>query len=170
MTMIFGNIYNAFFAQQAAVLPKPLRAALNYLKSVDLIAHETGHFPVELDGVPMILQVMDLTAMPRSKKYPEIHRKYIDLQMFVAGEPEKTTWFIDRGGCAVHDDQLNTANDILFYENDSEIMENAVFMTPGDYAFYFPWDVHVPGQPAGTGCGRFRKIVMKVPVDSCIDV
>ena len=183
--MIYGNVNNEFFEQQAAVLPKPLKEALFYLKDVDLVHHETGAFPTEIGGVPMILQVMDLetktreTCYPevhrkyvdlRETCYPEVHRKYVDLQLFISGGPEVSTFFTDRGEEAVKDDQLNTPRDILFYENRPETakLEGSVIMEPGSYAIYFPWDVHIPGQCDANGPAKYRKIVLKVPVAACL--
>ena len=168
--MIYGNVNNEFFEQQAAVLPKPLKEALFYLKGIDLVHHETGAFPTEIGGVPMILQVMDLETKTRETCYPEVHRKYVDLQLFISGGPEVSTFFTDRGEEAVKDDQLNTPRDILFYENRPETakLEGSVIMEPGSYAIYFPWDVHIPGQCDANGPAKYRKIVLKVPVAACL--
>ena len=168
--MIYGNVNNEFFEQQAAVLPKPLKEALFYLKDVDLVHHETGAFPTEIGGVPMILQVMDLETKTRETCYPEVHRKYVDLQLFISGGPEVSTFFTDRGEETVKDDQLNTPRDILFYENRPETakLEGSVIMEPGSYAIYFPWDVHIPGQCDANGPAKYRKIVLKVPVAACL--
>ena len=168
--MIYGNVNNALFEQQAAVLPKPLKEALHFLKGADLIHHETGAFPMELGGVEMILQVMDLQTSPREAHEPEIHRKYIDLQLLVSGGPEVHTFFVDGGVERVKDDQLATPRDILFYENRPETakIEGRVVLTPGDYAVYFPWDVHVPGQCDADGPKDYRKIVLKVPLAACL--
>ena len=168
--MIYGNVNNEFFEQQAAVLPKPLKEALFYLKNIDLVHHETGAFPTEIGGVPMILQVMDLETKTRATCYPEVHRKYVDLQLFISGGPEVSTFFTDRGEEAVKDDQLNTPRDILFYENRPETakLEGSVIMEPGSYAIYFPWDVHIPGQCDANGPAKYRKIVLKVPVAACL--
>ena len=168
--MIYGNVNNEFFEQQAAVLPKPLKEALFYLKGIDLVHHETGAFPTEIGGVPMILQVMDLETKPRETCYPEVHRKYVDLQLFISGGPEVSTFFTDRGEETVKDDQLNTPRDILFYENRPETakLEGSVIMEPGSYAIYFPWDVHIPGQCDANGPAKYRKIVLKVPVAACL--
>ena len=168
--MIYGNVNNEFFEQQAAVLPKPLKEALFYLKDIDLVHHETGAFPTEIGGVPMILQVMDLETKTRATCYPEVHRKYVDLQLFISGGPEVSTFFTDRGEETVKDDQLNTPRDILFYENRPETakLEGSVIMEPGSYAIYFPWDVHIPGQCDANGPAKYRKIVLKVPVAACL--
>ena len=43
-----------------------------------------------------------------------------------------------------------------------------VVLEPGDYAIYFPWDIHVPGQCDAEGPKAYRKIVLKVPVAACL--
>ena len=166
--MIYGNVNNEFFEQQAAMLPKALGDALRFLKTADLVHHEAGRFPMDLNGVDVILQVMDLTTSPRSRLYPEIHRKYVDVQFCVSGGPEKATCFNDDGGNAVRSDELASERDILFYENNGEALENTVFLAPGDYAIYLPWDIHVPGQNAFEDARTFRKVVMKVPMTACL--
>ena len=168
--MIYGNVNNAFFEQQAAVLPRPLKEALHYLKGLDLASHEAGAFPTKLGGVDMILQVMDLETSPRETHDPEIHRKYVDLQLLVSGGPEVHTFFPDGGEETVKVDQLETPRDILFYENRPETakIEGRVVLEPGAYAIYFPWDVHVPGQCDADGPKAYRKIVLKVPVAACL--
>ena len=168
--MIYGNVNNASFEQQAAVLPRPLKEALHFLKSADLVNHETGAFPMELGGVQMILQVMDLETSPREAHEPEIHRKYIDLQLLVSGGPEVHTFFADGGEETVKEDLLDTPRDILFYENRPETVgiEGRVVLEPGSYAIYFPWDVHVPGQCDADGPKAYRKIVLKVPMAACL--
>ena len=152
------------------MLPKPLKEALYYLKDADLVSHETGAFPIALGGVPMILQVMDLETSPRSSKDPEIHRKYVDLQLFISGGPEVSTFFTDRGEETVKENLLDSPRDILFYENRPETagLEGSVIMKPGAYAIYFPWDVHVPGQCDANGPAKYRKIVLKVPMAACL--
>lgn len=87
--MIFGNVNNEFFEQQTAILPAPLKSALCFLKEADLAAHEPGRFDIELGGVSMVLQVLDLTTAPRQTLRPEIHRKNIDVQFLAAGGPER---------------------------------------------------------------------------------
>ena len=168
--MFYGNIHNEFFEQQAAVLPKPMKEALHVLKGMDLVHHETGAFPTEIAGVSMILQVMDLETKPREACYPEVHRKYVDLQLFVAGGPEVHTFFTDYGEETVREDCLATPRDILFYENRPETaqLEGRVVMEPGAYAVYFPWDVHIPGQCDAAGPAKYRKIVLKIPVTACL--
>lgn len=166
--MIYGNVNNEFFDRQAAILPKPLGDALRFLKTADLVNHAAGRFPMDLNGVDVILQVMDMNTNPRENLFPEIHRKYIDVQYCVCGGPEKASYYDDDGKNTVKSDELNTERDILFYQNNPEALENTVYLLPGTYAIYLPWDVHVPGQNAFDDARAFRKIVMKVPMDACL--
>lgn len=165
--MIYGNVHNAMFQRQIAVLPKALQSAIRFLKNTDLAAHEPGKFEMELDGVPMILQVLDLTTAPRETLRPEIHRKNIDVQFLAAGGPERAGYYSDDGTNQVEEDLLDTPRDILFYQNNPSAAEGTIEMTVGTYAIYFPWDVHIPAIQAGESPAPIRKIVVKVPMDAC---
>ncbi|MBQ3457190.1 MAG: YhcH/YjgK/YiaL family protein, partial [Synergistaceae bacterium] len=63
---------------------------------------------------------------------------------------------------------LNTPRDILFYENDPAIREGIIPLEVGTFAVYFPWDVHVPAIAVNDSPAKIRKIVVKVPLDSCM--
>lgn len=165
--MIYGNVHNDRIEQQIAMLPKPLQSAVRFLKDTDLAAHEPGKFDLELDGVPMILQVLDLTTAPRNTLRPEIHRKNIDVQFLASGGPERAGYYNDDGSSQVDEDLLDTPRDILFYHNNPSVLEGTIEMTVGTYAVYFPWDVHIPGIQTGDSPAPIRKIVIKVPVDAC---
>ena len=95
--MLYGNIYNEFFAVQLKLLPSPLATALAFLKNHDLTAHETGKFDLTLDNVHMILQVLDLETKNLHELLPEIHRKYIDVQFLCSGGPENAAYYNDDG-------------------------------------------------------------------------
>ena len=165
--MFFGNIHNAMIERQIAMMPKPLQCAIRFLKDTDLASHEPGKFDIELDGVPMILQVLDLSTAPRETLRPEIHRKNIDVQFLAAGGPEKAGYYNDDGNNQVEEDLLDTPRDILFYHNNPSAPEGTIEMTVGTYAVYFPWDVHIPAVQASDTPAPIRKIVIKVPVDAC---
>lgn len=166
--MIFGNIYNSRFTEQLALLPKPIQNALLFLKENDMAAHEPGVFNIELDGLPLILQVLDLKTSDRESLRPEVHRKIIDVQFLASGGPELAGFYSDDGRGQVDEDLLDTPRDILFYKNDPGAAEGRICLIPGTYAVYFPWDVHIPAVKAGQEPAAIRKIVIKVPLDSCL--
>ncbi len=167
--MFYGNVTTPMFQQQIAVLPKALQSAIRFLKETDLAAHEPGKFDLELDGVPMILQVLDLTTAPRETLRPEIHRTNIDVQFLAAGGPENAGYYSDDGSNEVEEDLLDTPRDILFYTNNPAAPEGTIRMTVGTYAVYFPWDVHIPAIQSGPSPASIRKIVVKVPLAACLD-
>ena len=64
-------------------------------------------------------------------------------------------------------DLLDTKRDILFYKNSDTIKEGRIYLIPGTFACYFPWDVHVPAIRTGDISRPIRKIVIKVPIEDC---
>ncbi|MDD6716265.1 MAG: YhcH/YjgK/YiaL family protein [Firmicutes bacterium] len=166
--MIYGNVNNRFFAEQAAMLPEALRAALHYLKDTDLAAHEPGKFDVTIAGVPMILQVIDQKTAQRDQLRPEIHRKNIDVQFLAAGGPEEAGYYSDDGSNVTDEDLLDTPRDILFYHNNPAAPEGRIRLRVGSFAVYFPWDVHIPAICEGAEPADIRKIVLKVPMSACL--
>ena len=166
--MIYGNVNNKMIEQQIAVLPAPLQSAIRFLRDTDLASHDPGKFDLELDGVPMIQQVLDLATAPRETLRPEIHRKNIDVQFLAAGGPERAGYYSDDGTSQVDEDLLDTPRDILFYHNNQSVAEGTIEMTVGTYAVYFPWDVHIPAIQTGPASAPIRKIVIKVPMDACL--
>lgn len=165
--MIFGNVNNEFILRQIAMLPAPLQSAIRYLKDEDLAAWEPGVFDIELDGVPMILQVLDLKTAPRETLRPEIHRRNIDVQFLAAGGPEHAGYYNDDQTSEVDEDLLDTPRDILFYHNLPDAPEGTIEMVLGTFAIYFPWDVHIPAIQVGDEPAPIRKIVIKVPMSAC---
>lgn len=166
--MIYGNIKNPMLDLQLELLPKPLANAIRFLKEQDMAAHEPGVFPIELDGLPVILQVLDLKTAKRENLRPEIHRKNIDVQFLAAGGPEEAGFYSDDGTNAVDEDLLSTPRDILFYNKEEKAEEGRIQLIPGSYAIYFPWDVHIPAIMSGNSPAPIRKIVIKVPLASCL--
>ncbi len=166
--MIYGNVNNEFFEQQITVLPKPLQSAIRFLKENDMANHEPGKFDIELDGVPMILQVLDLTTAPEETLRPEIHRVNIDVQFLAAGGPENAVYYNDDKTNVIDEDLLGTPRDICFYKKSDNARKGVIPMEIGTYAIYFPWDVHIPAIQVGENAAAIRKIVVKVPVASCV--
>lgn len=166
--MIYGNVNNEFFEDQIKILPVPIASALRFLKDNDLKNHETGSFDINLDGTKMILQVLDITTKNREELRPEIHRKNIDVQFLCDGGPENAAYYNDDGSNSVDENLLDTSRDILFYKNNSKIREGLIPMEIGTFAIYFPWDIHIPAIAVNNVSCNIRKIVIKVPLDSCL--
>ena len=165
--MFYGNINNEFFDKQCNRMPKPLALCLKYLKENDMAKAEAGVFDLKLGNSDCILQVLDLQTNERHNLRPEIHRKYIDVQFLASGGPEEAAFWSDDCSLEVDENLLSTKRDILFYKNSYTIKEGRIYLTPGTYACYFPWDVHVPAIQVGKEEKPIRKIVIKVPLEDC---
>ena len=165
--MFYGNINNEFFDKQCNLMPKPLALCLKYLKENDMAKAEAGVFDLKLGNSDCILQVLDLQTNDRNNLRPEIHRKYIDVQFLAYGGPEEAAFWSDDCSLEVDENLLSTKRDILFYKNSNTIKEGRIYLTPGTYACYFPWDVHVPAIKVGKEEKPIRKIVIKIPLEDC---
>lgn len=168
--MIFGNIQSSMLKKQLVLMPKPLSDAICFLRDHDMVAHEPGVFQLELSGVPVTLQVLDLNTAPRESLRPEIHKKNIDVQFLASGGPEEAGFYSDDGSGIVDEDLLDTPRDILFYQNNETAPEGRIRLIPGSFAIYFPWDVHIPAIWTGGSSAPIRKIVLKVPLESCLAI
>ena len=166
--MLYGNINNEFFSVQLKLLPSPLASALQFLKDNDLNNHEAGKFDITLDGVNMILQVLDIETKERAELLPEIHRKFIDVQFLCSGGPENAAYYNDDGTNEIHENLLKSQRDICFYENNNNVREGLIPLEIGTFAVYFPWDVHVPAIAVDNVPAKIRKIVIKVPLAECL--
>jgi YhcH/YjgK/YiaL family protein len=148
-------------------MPKPLALCLKYLKENDMTKAEAGVFDLKLGNSNCILQVLDLQTNDRNNLRPEIHRKYIDVQFLASGGPEEAAFWSDDCSLEVDENLMSTKRDILFYKNSDTIKEGRIYLTPGTYACYFPWDVHVPAIKVGKESKPIRKIVIKIPLEDC---
>ena len=151
--MIFGHVRD--LESSFAWLPKPLRTAVEHLKTTDFNALPAGNY--DLQGKDIYVQVIDLTTKPFAETRPEVHRQYIDVQFLVRGR-EKIGVASETGGNKVAEDLL-AERDLLFYTGVEN--ESMLTMTPGSFAVFLPTDVHRPAcafdQPEA-----IRKVVVKV--------
>ena len=131
--------------------------ALDYLTATDFDKIEAGRYPIKGDLI--YAQVLDLETKDKSDVLPEAHRKYLDVQYLHSGE-ERMGVVPDLGNNPI-DQDYDEERDILFYtgaENEVELI-----MRPGNFAVFFPEDIHRPGCADGQS-GKIRKIVVKVAV------
>lgn len=151
--MIFSSIYGK---DDLGKYPAAIQTALNYLKSHDFTTMETGVY--EIQGKDIYAQVMDAQTEDVSKKRPEVHEKYIDVQFLASGK-ERLGFTPDTGRYEV-DERLED-RDLIFYK----AVENEGFIeaVPGCYSIFFPEDVHRPAVAAGESM-KIRKVVVKVRV------
>lgn len=151
--MIFGNVHYA--KDMFSWLPRPLRVAVAHLQDTNFEALPAGRY--DLAGDDIFVLVQDATTKSKEEQKPEVHRKYIDVQFLVRGR-EAMGVAIDTGNNKVSDDLL-AERDVLFYEDMEH--ESTLVMSPGDFAIFFPSDVHRPVCQV-EGAEAIRKVVVKV--------
>jgi biofilm protein TabA len=112
---------------------------------------------VELAGGAFALEQV-YNPKPRAEGFFESHRKYIDVQVVVAGA--ELMELADVASLEVSE-PYNPERDFTKY---ADVTGATVLrMGPGDVAIFFPADGHMPGLH-WHGPGLVRKTVVKVPV------
>ncbi|MGX1960813.1 YhcH/YjgK/YiaL family protein [Serratia proteamaculans] len=152
--MIFGHIAHTSPEQY----PAPVASAIAYLQSTDFGALPAGRYQDPATGY--VVQVLDLHTQQPGDLRPEVHRKNVDVQFLVSGT-ELIGVVADRGDNLIHQELL-AQRDIIFYQEVAD--ESWLTMQPGNFAVFFPQDVHRPAcinqQP-----GAIRKVVVKIPLE-----
>lgn len=158
--MIFGNVHHE---PRLSAYPEGIQTALKFLAKTDFSAMAPGVYPVE--GERIFAQVIDCSTEPRTAKRPEVHRKYVDVQFIVSGK-ERIAFYPDEGDHEI-DEELLATRDIIFYKNNPRAKEQSVIMEPGNFAVFFPWDVHIPSISIDADA-PVRKIVVKVSMATIV--
>lgn len=149
--MIFGHVSQP----NSCRFPAAIEKALDFLRTTDFQQCEPG--VIEIEGRDIFAQIIDMDTRPEAENFPEVHRKYIDIQ-FLAWGTEKIGIAIDTGKNEIRESLLEQ-RDIIFYCQSEN--ESFIEMVPGSYAMFFPQDVHRPGCNK-TKTTPIRKIVVKV--------
>lgn len=98
---------------------------------------------------------------PRADGFFESHRKYIDIQVIVAGE--EVMEVVDAGRAAVRDG-YNEERDYTVWNDVAKASPLRVLA--GEATIFFPADVHMPSLRVGEQPVLVRKSVLKVPVSA----
>lgn len=154
--MIYSNIGN--WRNEEHIYNERFHQALTFLEKMDL-----EHAPDEkfvIDGENIFGFVTSVDTEEVSMRRPETHGRHIDIQFLLQGR-EKIGYIRKNADLKVVTDQLEE-KDICFYDGE---IEGEVFLDlrPGDFAVFFPEDVHRP-QCAADGSKAIRKCVIKIKV------
>lgn len=149
--MIFDSIKQ--LSAYRGMLPA-IAAVEAFLRDNDIEALEAGKIRL---GGGIVCNVNRYEPKPESKW--EVHRNYIDLQYVVRGAETMVYAPIDCG-CAAGDYQAE--KDVQFFGD----AHRAVTMNfrDGDFALFFPQDIHMPGLKNEETDGEILKLVFKIPV------
>lgn len=151
--MIFGHIAHT----AAEHYPSAIAKAVAYLQSTDFTVLAAGRYADPATGY--VVQVLDLHTQPKDQLRPEVHRQNIDVQFLVSGT-ELIGVAADKGDNVIHQELL-AERDIIFYQDVAD--ESWLTMLPGNFAVFYPQDVHRPACINQAPCD-IRKVVVKIPL------
>ena len=157
--MILGNLNK--LGEMDYLAPK-LKEMLIYLKENNLKDRELGR--IELEGDSLFINIEENDMAPRDERRPEAHRRYLDIQLVLDGE-ESIGVAVDSRDENITGvlEEYSQERDIIFYRNVKR--ENMIDLYPGDFAIFFPEDIHRPRCTVGGAPGRAKKAIVKMKLD-----
>jgi biofilm protein TabA len=151
--MIWSNI--TYWETEKNAVADAIRRGMNFIFQNDIETIEPGKYLIEGELLFALVQETTTTGLQMQK--PESHQKYMDIQYLVKGE-EKIGVAKLSPSQQVMEDYFET-KDITFYgELHNEIELN---LYPGDYAVFFPADIHRPCCTVKHD-QKIRKVVIKI--------
>ena len=155
--MIFDNIKNAakfyFFGER-------FKKGFEFILNNDLKSLKCGKYEIA-DGVFANVQELE-TKLPHLAKF-EAHREYIDIQYVISGCERMDFSFIDNFvGEISYDEQ----KDVEFLSlRDDVLSANTINVKTGEFAVFFPYDVHAPMLSPDSACEKIKKVIVKIKAD-----
>ena len=131
-----------------------LARALDYLRATDVRSVPVGRH--EIDGDRLFALVQEYTTRAADQCVWEAHRKYVDVQLVVAGVEKMGYANI---GEIREREAYDPARDVALFDPGGEF----VTIRAGTFAIFGPEDVHSPCHAAGEP-SLVRKVVVKAIV------
>lgn len=149
--MIIDSLKNAntYFA-----LHPLFEKAFEYIQTQNLDTIEVGKYEIA-EGLKVIVSNKDGMTVDESIAKFECHNKNIDIQLCIKGR-EQIGWK-PRKDCQSQKGEYNGEKDVAFYNDAPDMFFQ---LTDGQFAIFFPDDVHAPM----IGEGPIKKMVIKVQI------
>ena len=129
--------------------------AFEYIQHTDLDTIEIGKYEIDGDNLRAIYSnKTGMTAEASISKF-ECHNKHIDIQLCINGT-EQIGWK-PREKCKTANGEYNAEKDVQLY---SDAPDMYFQLTNGQFAVFFPEDVHAPM----IGDAEIKKLVIKVKI------
>jgi YhcH/YjgK/YiaL family protein len=128
--------------------------AFDFLRNGDLNSLAPGRHDVLDERIFAIVE--DCEGRARDDAKLECHRRYIDIQLVLAGVDEMG--WRPLAECADPATAYDQTRDIRFFNDPAA---SWVAVAPGAFCLFFPEDAHAPL----VGTARIRKVVVKIAVD-----
>lgn len=129
--------------------------AFEYIRNTNLDTIEMGKYAIDGDNLKAIFSdKTGMTAEASIAKF-ECHNKHIDIQFCIRGT-EQIGWK-PREKCKTENGGYNEEKDVQLY---NEAPDMYFQLTDGQFAIFFPEDVHAPM----IGDAEIKKLVIKVKI------
>ena len=129
--------------------------AFEYIQKTNLDTIEPGKYEIDGDNLKAIFSnKKGMTAAESIAKF-ECHNKHIDIQLCIHGN-EQIGWK-PREKCITENGVYNAEKDVQFYSDTPDMYFQ---LTDGQFAIFFPEDVHAPM----IGDAEIKKLVIKVKI------
>lgn len=133
-----------------------LQKALAYVAATDFGKVENGEY--EIDGHNVFARVNTYDTELKADRRPEKHNDYIDVQFVARGE--EAIWYTPLTSECVETENKAEKEDVIFYADPQE--KNCAVLNSGDFAIFFPWELHRPNCSVEKTASNVQKIVVKV--------
>lgn len=134
--------------------------AIEYCGKTDFSQMKDGRYPIDDD---FIVQVNERTTKPKEQNFPEVHKEFVDFQFMYQGK-DFIGFYPDEANNEIAENHLEEF-DTIFYKENPEVTEQMLPMHEGDFAVFFPEDVHRPLCQMD-GPEDIKIIVIKIRVSS----
>lgn len=147
--MILDSLKNK--AQYAALHPR-FQTVFDFIDNNDVAALPCGRHDIDGDNIFVSVQELDLREVSEARL--ELHRKYIDIQLLLAGPNEIFGWS-EKKDCLTPETEFDEQKDIQLFTDIPQC-----FYTVGEdqFTILFPEDGHAPM----LGEGHVKKCIFKV--------
>ncbi len=125
--------------------------AFEFIQQQNLSTIEPGKF--EIDGKEIHAAVSLKEGVKKEDAKFEAHNNYIDIQVCPTGS--ETLGWKPRAKCVTEKEPYNTEKDVIFFSDEPDTYFG---LTTGQFAIFYPEDVHAPM----IGEGEIKKLVVKV--------
>jgi len=141
-----------------SALSPHLATAVKFIFECDLSSLGLGR--INIDGENVYANNMAYDTKPADQTRWESHRRYIDIQIMIAGSEKMSVADVSSlSGMTPYEEE----RDVFFYDGTGLGSHHLITVNSGEFAIFFPHDGHMPmimlDSPA-----RVRKIVIKVAV------
>jgi YhcH/YjgK/YiaL family protein len=128
--------------------------AFQYIASNDMMQIEVGKSDIS-DGLKAIISDNEGKLSEASLAKFECHNRNIDIQLCIRGN--ETIGWKPREKCVNPNGDFNNEKDVQFFHDQPDMFFQ---LTDGQFAIFFPEDVHAPM----IGDGLIKKLVIKVKI------